>query len=98
MKALVTALVLLASPAVAQEWQCAPRDEVIAGLARNFDENRRFMGLAGDNSTVVEIYANDATGSWTITTSTPDGQMCLSASGYGFNGEAVPLPPGGVDG
>lgn len=98
MRALVAVLALIASPAVAQELECAPRDEVVAGLARNFDENRRFMGLAGDNSTVVEIYANDATGSWTLTTSTPDGQMCLTGSGWGFNGEAVPLPPGGVDG
>lgn len=67
--------------------QCAPHDQVVAGLATGFDESRRMIGLAGP-SQVVEVFASDA-GSWTITVTGPDGVTCLVTSGQGFEALAV---------
>lgn len=75
-------LVLWTPPALANP-QCAPRADVVAHLAQKFSETRRSMGLAA-NSTVMEVFASDATGTWTITVTTPQGITCLIASGQSF--------------
>ncbi|MGB0658681.1 MAG: hypothetical protein ACPGNV_00790 [Mangrovicoccus sp.] len=41
------------------------------------------MGLGANNS-VVEIFASDKTGTWTITVTMPNGTTCLIASGQAF--------------
>lgn len=74
--------------------QCGPRAEVVAQLAERFGEARRAMGLAANNM-VMEVYASDASQSWTITVTAPDGQTCLIASGQGYEGMAEPLPAKG---
>jgi hypothetical protein len=43
----------------------------------------------------MELYASDATGTWTITMTLPDGRMCLMASGAGFEAVSEELPAGG---
>ncbi len=73
---------------------CGPRDQVVAHLGTKYAESRRAMGLAG-NSAVMELFAADTTGTWTITVTTPDGRMCLVASGQGFEAVAEPLPASG---
>jgi hypothetical protein len=65
---------------------CAPRADVVAHLGQKYSETRRSMGLAA-NSTVMEVFASEATGTWTITVTTPQGITCLIASGQSF--EAV---------
>jgi hypothetical protein len=86
--------VCLAMPAMAAP-QCAPRDAVQAHLSGKYGETPRAAGLAA-NSTVMELLANDETGSWAITVTTPDGMTCLIASGQAF--EAMEAPKPGVDG
>jgi hypothetical protein len=90
---------LLAMPAHAQQ-QCGPRDKMIEMLAEKFGETQRTTGwVGGANETpitaVMETYANDTTGSWTIILAKPDGSACMLASGGGWIGDdEPPMPPG----
>lgn len=84
---------LAASPALG-EASCGPRAMVLAALADQFGESRRGYGLAGE-AAVMEVFASDETGTWTITITTPDGVTCLAASGVGFETLAESLPPPG---
>ena len=77
------ALLLLSLPAQAQGAACAPRDVLLSRLASQFGETRRGVGL-GEGNRIVEIFASDASGSWTITVTLPDGRSCLVASGQAW--------------
>ena len=77
--------------------QCAPREQVVAGLATGFDEVRRGAGLTAapdGRAQVVEIFTA-ASGSWTIVVTRPDGQTCLVASGQAWEDIAEELPAKG---
>ena len=76
---------LFVTPAEAQA-RCAPRPVVIERLARGYGETRRSVGLAANNA-LVEVFASDQSGSWTIISTAPGGLTCLVASGQSF--EAV---------
>lgn len=75
---------------------CAPRQAVVTRLADGYGETRQSMGLGGNNA-VVEIFASDETGSWTITVTNTEGITCLVASGQGFEELAEALPAKGSD-
>jgi len=75
--------------------QCGPHDEVTSLLAERYGETRRALGLAGETA-VMELFASDTTGTWTITITTPDGQMCLMASGAGYEAKTEELPAAGT--
>lgn len=62
--------------------RCGARAPIIEHLADRYQERRRAIALAADNS-VVEIYAAD-TGSWTMLATSAEGQTCLIASGEAF--------------
>ena len=73
---------------------CADRAMVVERLAAKYGESRRSVGMAANNS-VVEVYANDGTGSWSIVVTTPNGQSCLVASGMAYEPVAeANLAPG----
>ena len=74
--------------------QCAPRDTFAATLAAEFGEVRRAIGLAQDNN-VMELYAADDTGTWTLTVTLPNGQSCLVAAGNNFEATTDTLPAKG---
>lgn len=84
-------LILATQAAIAG--QCAPREQVVAGLATGFDESRRMIGLAGP-SQVIEVFAS-ASGSWTIIATGPEGITCLVTSGQGYEEVADDLPAKG---
>lgn len=71
--------------------QCAKRPQVVDILAQKYGETRRSVGIAANN-TVMEVYASDETGAWTIAVTLPDGVTCLMASGQGFEPVAEDLP------
>lgn len=81
----------LAGVALAQTANCGPHDVVVARLAAEFGESRQSIAL-GVNNTVIETFASEATGSWTITVTTAAGPTCLVASGqeYQYLAEALP--------
>jgi hypothetical protein len=62
---------------------CAERDSVVARLAEGYGETRQVIGLGANNS-LVEVYASDDTGTWTITVTLPNGMTCLVASGQSY--------------
>lgn len=75
---------------------CGPRETVVARLAEGYGETRQSVGL-GANNAVVEVFASDETGSWTITVTVPGGMTCLVASGQTFEEVAEALPAAGKD-
>lgn len=75
---------------------CGPRDAVIKRLAEQYGETRQSVGI-GSNNAMVEMFASDATGSWTIIVTMPAGVSCLVASGQSFERVAEALEPKGND-
>lgn len=96
MKAFLSALILAAAPAAAQQQDCGPRDVVTATLAAKYGESRVAGGL-DDRGPLMEVFASTETGTWTITLTRPNGVTCLIASGQGFEALSAPLPPQGDD-
>ena len=91
------AAVLAAQPARAQGAQrCAEREVVVAALAETYGESRRAIGLAANNA-LMEVFASEATGTWTITVTLPSGLTCLVASGSSFETLAEDLREPGDD-
>lgn len=89
------ALAAMAPAAHAQDSShCAPRAMVIERLAVTYGETRRAMGLAANN-TVIETFASDDSGSWTITATFANGLTCLIASGQDYEALADHAPPQG---
>lgn len=85
----------IASPATAQTLRCGDRTRLLELLEIRLGETRRGTGIAGGNA-VMELFASSVTGSWTITVTLPGGQMCLLASGHGFDGPDGALPDPGT--
>lgn len=82
---------ILGTTAMANTQSCAPHQALTARLADIYGERRQAMGVARGN-TVIEVYASDESGSWSITITQPGGQTCLVAAGQGFRLEPLPLP------
>ena len=74
--------------------QCDSREAVTALLADRYGETRRSLGIAGE-AAVIELYAADTPGTWSITLTLPDGRMCLMASGSGYETVTEDLPAKG---
>lgn len=94
--AAIALVAMLAGPAVAQSRNCAPRETVVQRLAEGYGETRRSIGLGADNA-VIEVFASEASGSWTITVTGANGITCLIASGQAFEAIAETPPPPGSD-
>ncbi|MGR3484493.1 MAG: hypothetical protein ACU0BF_04055 [Paracoccaceae bacterium] len=96
---LTAGLMLAAAPAHPQAAPprppaCAPHAAVMAHLAERYGEARRSLGLTA-NAQILEVYANDETGSWTITVTRPGGPTCLIASGQHWQDAPPALTPAG---
>jgi len=90
----LASLALLPHPAFPQTAPpCGARAGMVIQLAERYGETRRSWGIA--QNAVVEVYASDETGSWTIAITTPDGQMCMVAAGQGYETEAPQTPAKG---
>jgi hypothetical protein len=79
----------VASPTMAQAPVCLPREDVVSHLSQNYGEEVRGRGMM-DTGQMMEVFISEA-GTWTITTTTPDGVTCLRAAGAYW--EAVSPPP-----
>ncbi|MBW6507026.1 MAG: hypothetical protein K0B00_09775 [Rhodobacteraceae bacterium] len=77
------ALILAAPQVQAAPASCGPRAQVLAEIAVRHGQSRRAVGLAS-TQVVVEIFASDATGRWTITLTLPTGLTCMLASGEAY--------------
>jgi hypothetical protein len=83
---------LPAVPAVAQmtpaqmprtQMICGKRTDIARQLGEKYGETRRSLGVSGGQG-VVELYASDETGSWTILITSPQGAACMMAAGQAF--------------
>jgi hypothetical protein len=82
--AIAALFAVTATTATAQQsTNCADRAGVLERLESKFGEVRQSIGL-GSNNTLIETFASPATGTWTITATTPDGQICILAYGSSF--------------
>ena len=91
---LVFGFVLLSAAGVEAQTarNCGERAMIVQRLAEGYGESRQSMGLGANNS-VMEVYASEETGTWTITVTMPSGLMCLVASGQAYESLAEDLEP-----
>lgn len=81
-------------PASAQEQQqspgaqCGLREKVEEHLRGKYGESPVFIGLTANGDNVAETWLNEKTRTWTFSVTTPQGIMCLVASGE--NAEVLP--------
>ncbi len=90
--ALALALALGFTAPVQAQMTCGTRDSIIAQIIDRYGEVRRGFGLSGP-AAIFEIWASEATGTWTILKTTPDGLSCVMVVGDGWQddaGEAIP--------
>ena len=92
----VGALILTTNQAFSQTRNCGAREAVVQRLSETYGETRQSIGLGPDNR-VVEVFASEETGTWTITVTTPNGVTCLVASGQAYEKLAEALPAKGSD-
>ena len=76
-------LSIMAQAAHSQTKSCDDHEKVVTSLAQKYGETRQGIGL-GRNNGVMEIYASDTTGTWTILITLPTGQAYLIATGDAF--------------
>lgn len=83
--AALSAVVLFtgAEQATSENSVCAPRDDLIAQLGTQFNEDQKAVGLLGEQA-VMEVYASDQ-GTWTILTTDINGTSCIIAAGEGWD-------------
>ncbi len=81
-KYVLVALLASCSPVMAQEVQCAPRDDFTSVLLEEHGEYVVDSGLSRRG--LSEMYANEETGTWTFTITAPNGIMCNIAHGEYF--------------
>jgi hypothetical protein len=80
----------LALPAEARS-VCGERADVVAELERRYGETRRSVGLQQGRG-IVEVWASERTGSWTILVTDAGGQTCLMAAGEAYEPERATRP------
>ena len=80
-------IALPATPATAQ-MVCGKRTDMVRQLDEKYGETRRSLGLA-EGRGVVELFASEETGSWTILLTSPQGTACMMAAGEAFQIEQV---------
>ncbi len=81
----LTAMAMIAPAGGSAEAQmvCGEREAIVAQLERKYGETRRSFGLQQGRA-VVEVYASEKTGSWTILVTDTAGKSCLMATGEAF--------------
>lgn len=91
---IIAGALLFAGPAWAQN-NCGDRGVVIERLASKFGEAFAGGGLRNSQA-IIEVWASEETGTWTILMTLPDGQSCVMAAGTNWR---TGLPEiAGVDG
>lgn len=78
-------------PVAAQPGVCAERAKIVDRLQTKYGETRQGVGVA-QGMRVMEIWASEDSGSWTIVMTLPDGSSCLIAAGEDWEPLAEPTP------
>ena len=80
----------------AQGATCGDREKMAEILSQKYGEARRGAGLATDQTALIEVWASDATGTFTVLATYPNGAACVVAEGKNWRNE--PLAFTGQDG
>ena len=75
-----------AAPVDAQQARCAPRAQVLELVQTRKGETRRAIGLT-NGASVMELYASESTGGWSLVVTHPSGMSCVVGAGTGFEGD-----------
>ena len=87
-KAIALVLAIALPSAAHASSQCGARDTITAGLQAKFKEQVRVIGMV-PNGSVIEMWANEKTGTWTFVVTNPHGVSCVIGAGSAF--EAVEI-------
>ena len=88
------AAALAAQGAAAEGAACGPRAQIVEQLEDRYGEHRRSAGLTTDGL-LMELFAAEGTGSWTITLTRPGGPTCLVSAGQAFHAFPAPVAEDG---
>lgn len=81
-------LVCAASTPAASQMVCGDRASIISQLEGRYGESRRSIGLQ-EGRGIVEVWASDETGTWSIVITNPMGLTCLLAAGDSFQADQI---------
>jgi hypothetical protein len=87
--ALVVATGLSVQPAASQTSPCKHWRDIASDLGSRYAERPVAFGLQS-NGNLLQVFASEATGTWTLVTMHPNGTACLVGAGRG--GETLPKP------
>ena len=76
-------LLVATAPTQAQSRNCAPHDIVVERLADVYGESRQVIAMNADSS-ILEMFASDDTGTWTITITKAGGLTCIVTAGQHY--------------
>lgn len=71
---------------------CHPRERMVEALT-DFGESRTAMGVRGPES-VMEVWTDRETGSWSVVMTYADGRSCIVAAGEGWDDAPLPVQTG----
>lgn len=87
----VVGFAMTAAPAAfAQGASCADRTLIVERLSNKYGETRQSAGL-NQNNGMVEVFASNETGTWTILITMPNGKSCLMAAGKAWQGDSAAI-------
>ena len=94
LRALITACLVLSAASATAQAVCAPRELIVKRLNETYGETRKGYGLQ-NAQLIVELYASDETGTWTLIATRPDGVSCAMAVGKAWrpDDEVLKDPP-----
>ena len=93
--ALVFGMLATAPPAAHAQLSCGDRNAMVEQLSRAYGEIRKGAGLAG-RAALFEVWASDATGTWTILKTAPNGVACVVAVGENWHDARPEFTPAGL--
>lgn len=79
--ALVALVLLLAAGSAAAQPMCGPTERVATRLGEQWDEWPVGRGLTSSGQSIVQIWTNPETGTWTVVEVRPNGLTCIIAAG-----------------
>ncbi len=90
----VFAALMVAIGTQAEARTCGPRDGLVEDMKKIYGEVRRGYGIVGPE-VIYEIWASDATGTWTILKTYSNGVACVVEVGEGWQDDPGELTPTG---
>ena len=82
--ALISAAVLSAAAPASARSICAPHDQMVELLNRQFSEQPAAIGISG-NGQLLEVFTAGDGSTWTIVMTTPQGVSCVVSDGLNWD-------------